>query len=365
MLLSSLNRLKIYCAGDSDTRLSNSLKNNSILSMWLTAVSSQIEHYLSRKIYLQLYTEFMDITHSKMEYWVSAPPVLSLVDVYEEPRSLWVGYEREIQYPFVHQNKNSVINPFAFSYIGQRTYRVRYFGGMAYHAVNSRYANSSGTGSFVTGSYIRGATSGAIGLLVTSGASAITIEVLYGSFIFGETVQQYADESCSGSASASCTISQYPELWFVSKNCDFVLNKYIKGTLSGAIGQITALNGTPTAWLTFSPVSGTFINDEKVIQYEDAACTNQSYGSSLGVISGGEVSAAIGFVENRALVEAFPEIVIATEMQIRYMRKHMVDFENGASHKDGSTQRLKHDYRNRIEPEVAMLLSPYKLDWSY
>ena len=365
MLLSSLRRLKLYCAGDSNNVLSDELKNNRILSVWLTAVSSQIEHFLSRKILLDQYTDYFDIKHSKMEYWIEASPILSLIDVFEDPRSLWIGYEREIQYSYVQQYKNSVVMPFAFSYVAQRSLRVRYLGGLARDAVNSRYAASVSSGTLIVGRYIRGLTSGAVGLVNAFTSNSITIEVYYGTFIYGETIQQFDAES-GGSSSATAVISKYPEIWFVSKSGNFTASKYLKGRYSGAIAQIVSLNGSPTASLMIQALSGTLLENEPVDQYEDAACTNLSNDNTATTNT---INALIGFVDNRALCESAPEIVAAVETQIRYMRKHMLDFENVASQKDGSTQRGMNirakSFREWLLPEAELLLQSYRRDYVF
>ncbi len=359
MLLSSIRRLKLFCAGDNDTVLSDSLKINRTLGIWLPSVSQAIENHLKRTLYLDQYTEFLDVKNGKTEYWVSANPIHSLIDVYEDSQSLWTGDEQEIDDPFVHQLKNSVVMPFYFSYAAQCALRIRYLGGMARHAVNSRYAASSSTGTWAVGKYVKGGTSGAIGIVNAMSSGVLTIEVYYGQFSIGETVSQYDTENGNTSATATAVIGKYPELWFVSRTGDFTAAKYLKGRTSGAIASITSVNGTPAASITFSAISGTLLENETVNQYENAACTTESSNSD-----GSSIKALIGYVENRALCEAYPDIVLAAEMQVRYMRAHMLDFENGASQKDGRTVR-REENRGMLLPEVKDKLQPYVNEYGY
>ena len=367
MLLSSVRRLKLHCAGDSDLVLSDSLKNNRTLSLWLSSVSSQFENYLSRKILLDQYVDYWDIKHSKMEYWAEATPILSLIDVFEDPRSLWIGYEREIQYAYIQQYKNSFVMPFAFSYVAQRSLRVRYFGGMARDPVISRYSASVSSGTLVAGKFLIGAMSGAVGLTSSFGTGFVNIENYYGIFSFGETVNQYDDELGTGSSSAVIVISKYPELWLTSRSGSFTVGKYLKGRYSGAIAQIVTLNGgVLVSSLTISPISGLILENEPVDEYDDAVCTSPSY---VDAATNNTVNALVGYVENRALCEAFPDLTAACEMQIRYMRKHMLDFENEVSQKNATTRRGANikgkSFREWILPEAELLLQPYRKDYGF
>ena len=353
MLLSSLRRLRLYCAGEGVAPITDNLLNNRLLMSWLSPISRQIERALKRQVEIQAMTEFFDVSHSKVEFWVNAAPMYSLVDVYEEPRALWTGYEREIQYAILEQYRNSIVMPFAMTYIQQRALRVRYYGGMAYHAVNSRYYISTKTGTFVVGKYVKGSSSGAMGLVNTINTNDITIETYYGEFTVGETIVQYDDESTPTASTVSAVISLYPEIGFTSYNGLWVVNKWIKGRVSGAIGKIASLNYAPVSSLTLTPVSGTFLNNEAVDQYEDAACLS---------LSSTPTYALIYYVNNRSLAETYPEIVSAVEMQLRYMRRHQLDFENSSSSKDSSTQREHSgsDYnRFVLLPEVLLMIEPY------
>jgi hypothetical protein len=63
-----------------------------------------------------------------------------------------------------------------------------------------------------------------------------------------------------------------------------------------------------------------------------------------------------------ALCEAYPEITLATEMQIRFMWKHKLDFENTTITKDGQTLRQTPSISAEfpIRQEVAAMLNNYR-----
>ncbi len=363
MLLSSLNRLRLYCAGEGEDPLANSLKNNRGLSMWLGSISSAVENFLKRKIAIDSYTEFFDIKSSKVEYWINAYPMYSLVDCYEEPRALWNGYEREIQYTVPGQVKGSIITPFAFSYVMPRSLRLRYLGGLAYDAVLSKYSLSSVTGTWVVGKFVRGNSSGAIGYVNAFTSTTLMIEVYYGIFQPGEVVSQYDNEPLvTGSPSVYSTINLLPHFGFYGWSGLWVANKYIKGRLSGAIASIDSLSGTPTSSLNCTMVSGTMLEGEIVDEYDDVACINLTSGTGMTTNTFG----CISFINHRALCEVAPDLVIATEMQIRYMRKHALDFENAGTNKDGTTMRKSfRGVTDMLIDEVQAKLQPYKCVWDY
>ena len=346
MILTSLRRLFLYCAGDTEDPLANTIKNRRVFNTHLPSVSANIENYLRRKILLDNYTEYRDTKNQKVEYYLDATPIYALADVYEDSLAMWTGMERQIQYATMGQTLSSVINPFVFNYIQSRALRVRYIGGLARHAVNSRYAFTAGTSTMTVGNLVAGAISGAVGYVVAISSTVITIEVYYGTFQAGETIQVFADENLT-SGGATGTIDYYPEygIFYYTGNEVYTVGNYVKGHTSGAIARVVSLSGTPVCSTVLS--ANTIIDGEAVDVCSDAACNVVLFTNVLRKI------------ENRSLVEVAPEIVAGCEMQIRYERKHALDYENISSSRDGMSRRGT-DSHGLLLPEVRDKISKYR-----
>jgi hypothetical protein len=362
MNLTSLRRARLYCAGDSNDPQSDTLKNNRVLAMWLPGVSAEIESYLRRTIALDQYTQYFDTVGSKPEFFLPAFPVLSMQDFFEDPLGQWIGNERQIQYVFPGMTFHSVLSLYVMNYPGRKNMRARYYGGLARHAVNSRYSLTAGTGTFAINSslYVIGQTSGAVGFVQSIGTdiqgSYITIEVYYGSFQAGETIVQNTAEDGSGTTSADGILSIYPEYGFyrITGNETYAVGQYVKGQTSGNIQQILEVSGTPIATVT---LDGNGILDNE-------ACN--VYGSNPANATATELfQNQFRIMENRGLIEVAPEIVTGCEMQLRYARQRGLDFENAGTNKDGVTRRDNSKDRSFLLPEVKNMINCWKTYVNY
>jgi hypothetical protein len=181
-----------------------------MLSQWIGSVSQQVENFLNRFIAIQAYEEFFDMLYQRIEFFVRGYPIVTLTDVYTEPSGIWDGRETLLTDCYIGENGSSVCFPISIPWINKKGMRVRYTGGMAYHAVNSEFIlTGAPTTPPTVGRYVKGLTSGAMGFTVSYTAGTLTwvIENYYGIFQAGEQLQEYSDEGTTAISGVLATIS--------------------------------------------------------------------------------------------------------------------------------------------------------------
>jgi hypothetical protein len=327
--------------------------------MWLPAVSADIESYLRRTIKLDQYIQYFDVQGSKPEFFLPAFPILSLQDFYEDPLAQYIGNERQVQYVFPGMTFHSLLSMYVMNYPGRKNLRARYYGGLARHAVNSRYSLTTCTGTLTVDDtlYVIGQDSGAVGFCknidTDAQGSYITIEVYYGSFQAAEMIIQNTAEDGSGTTSADAILKTYPEYGFyrITGNENYAVGQYVKGQTSGNIQQIAAVSGTPIATVTLD--GNGILDNEAVNVCSDPTCTNTLFQNQFRVM------------ENRGLIEVAPEIVTGCEMQLRYTRQRGLDFENAGTNKDGVTRRDNNQNRSLLLPETKSMINCWKTYVNY
>lgn len=211
MLLTSIRRVRTHVMGMQSPPLTTSNDNDRLLKMWIVTVSRMIERYLDRELEIGAYTEYFTLSSRRKQFWTKATPIITLTDVYVDLEGLFTGRESIIPLCFVDEYQTSVRFPYAYwmEWTGVKSIRVRYTGGLAYHAVNSVFTMAAApTGAWAAGKYVAGASSGACGVVVgyDAGTLALTVENYYGAFTAGETLNQ-TDAENSGSATASAAIA--------------------------------------------------------------------------------------------------------------------------------------------------------------
>jgi len=245
----------------------------------MQSVSAKIEKYLNRELYIESRTEYFDIVYANMQFWVNAPPITTLTTVKIDSSGQFDGSSESTLTSgsdyYTSNNDDAVVltNPKSFS--GFKAVQIVYTGGLAYHATRSTFAVTSTGGTWMAGMYCVGATSLAVGLVISATATVLVIEVLYGVFEVDETLTEYTDE------------------------------------------EQTAATG------------------------KTATLDSKTY---------------------TALCEAYPTIVTACEMEIRYIKKYKDGYENTGVTKDGNTIRRdsRESRRLRLQPEVIDMLDPYR-----
>jgi hypothetical protein len=281
MLLTSIERVRLYCSGQSENVIEDTVANNRVLHNWLAAVSLQIEKELHRELEIKSRTEYFDVDPLQQAFWLSAFPIIDVVSVYEDSTGLWDGSESEIDDPIITSKVGRINLDEPTSSVGMKSLRVEYTGGLAYDPVLSIVnLPAESAASFTEGKYIIGKDSCAVGTVYAQESASLTIKQYYGQFKIGELLEQYDDE-----------------------------------------GGITP---------SVSSVTGTLLSFDR-----------------------------------ESLLNSCPDIVLACEAQIRYMRQHQLDFENAGTTKDGVTIRQPNPVHLRypLREEVYGFLYPYIRTW--
>lgn len=195
MLLSSLRRLRLVCAGMTTDPITDNLTNNRLLKQWLSATSQQIEKFLNRELHIEIRTEYFDVTYMRDEYWPKAYPISSITSVYSDSTGLYDGSESEESDYYIGIHERSVCLDTTFDWIARKGLRIIYTGGLAYDPVKSIFSLASIAGTFTIGKYAIGNTSGAVGIISAWSTPALTVENYHGIFISGEIISQYDNEA--------------------------------------------------------------------------------------------------------------------------------------------------------------------------
>lgn len=127
----------------------------------------------------------------------------------------------------------------------------------------------------------------------------------------------------------------------------WAVGKYMQGGTSEAVGIVKAATATT---ITAEVLYGIFEEDEVLTEYDD---------EDLGTAS--NATATISAVTQQSLVEQYPDIIRAAEIQIRHYWKHKDDFELSSSSRDSTNTRQRElNERNIMLPETLALLRPYR-----
>jgi len=123
------------------------------------------------------------------------------------------------------------------------------------------------------------------------------------------------------------------------------VGSFVVGGTSEAVGIIKAISGTS---LTVEILYGIFEALETLTEYSDEELTTI-----------GDASAILSSITKQSLVEQYPDIVRACEIQVRYYWKHKDDFEISSTQKDGTNQRYSDNKRSPLTYETRNLLTDY------
>src|SRR6056297_928760 len=239
---------------------------------WIHSVSANVKRYLDKEIFIKDRTEYFDTIYDKYEYKTYTSPIWSITSISTDQSGEFDGTETTVHPDsyFIGTDQDTVVMDDIAFVNAKRALKIVYSAGMAYHPVNSIYDIDN---NFTPGNYVIADLSGAMGKVISTDASSVTIEVLTGVFYIDDTLTEYQD------------------------------------------------------------------------------LTNQIATGETGQIDG---------IESRALCESYPDIVEATEMQIRYMQQHRDDFENSGTSREGETIRRSDRSPAMLQAEVRMMLDPYR-----
>jgi hypothetical protein len=126
----------------------------------------------------------------------------------------------------------------------------------------------------------------------------------------------------------------------------FAAGVYAEGQTSKALGIVVSLSGTT---LTIEVLYGVFQSGEEI--KGKTTWDGTSYTANQ--------EATIASVTSRSLAESYPDIVMATELELRYMESHRSDYENESTLK-GQTSRKDMTKDYNLVPEVRGILQPYR-----
>ncbi len=118
----------------------------------------------------------------------------------------------------------------------------------------------------------------------------------------------------------------------------------------GIVRATTVAAGAGT--LTVEVLYGVFQAAETLTEYDSESAVGTSDGS-----------ATLASKTTTAVCEAYPEITLAAEMQIRYLYKRKWEYENSGTQRDGATQRNTPTLSSPepiLQPEAMALLQNHR-----
>ncbi len=130
---------------------------------------------------------------------------------------------------------------------------------------------------------------------------------------------------------------------------NIVAGRYAYGNTSEAIGKVISFDGTT---LVLESINGIFMAGE-TLSFQSAP-----YAQDIAA-----TSATILTIDRQSLVEQFPDLNQAMQIELRYMNKHQMNFEDtSAGGAQGSTYRhTEGDYRPyTFQPETLGILNRYR-----
>lgn len=143
-------------------------------------------------------------------------------------------------------------------------------------------------------------------------------------------------------------LSGVQSIYSTTQSDTWTVDNFCIGNDSGAVGIVNAQTATT---LTIEVLYGVF----------DIGETLTEYTGEDGTTATGE-TATLDSKTQTALAESYPDIVDGCEMEIRYYKKHKLDFENTGTTKEGTTIRRdsKKSRRLPLQPEVIDIIDGYR-----
>lgn len=127
----------------------------------------------------------------------------------------------------------------------------------------------------------------------------------------------------------------------------WTVGKFAYGGTSEAVGIVKAASSSA---MTVEVLYGIF----------EAAETLWQSDTEAAVAASGSDYATLSSITQQSLVEQYPDIVRACEIQVRHYWKHKDDFELSSTQKDGTNQRANFDNKSPLTQEAQSLLLPYR-----
>lgn len=206
MNITSWTRLR-YMMADSDGPLEDSYANKRKYIPLISGISNSIEQHLNRDLQISSRTQYFDVVISQREFFPRAYPITTLTSVYSDSRGLYDGNEILEINPHIGKNDESIVLDTAVT-PGLKALQIIYTGGLASHGTQSQFTLSNeGDTALVADNFVEGQSSGAMGIVISKVSTAITIEMLYGVYEVGETVQGKDTEDGDSITDATAVLS--------------------------------------------------------------------------------------------------------------------------------------------------------------
>lgn len=129
------------------------------------------------------------------------------------------------------------------------------------------------------------------------------------------------------------------------KSGGWTAGNFAEGQTSLAMGEI--ISSTSDS-ITIDNYYGAFQESETVLEQE-----------TEGDVGGASGTAVISSITSQSLVEAYPDIARACELECRWMWKHRMDFENQSTLDGGVSRRFSKDVNipYKLQPETMAMLA--------
>lgn len=228
LMLSSVERMAFYLQVDAGKGRVDGKNNDSLeqqatrrqLIQWATSISTSFEQYLGRQILIAERTEYFDTPAVGQKFFVRATPIREILEVQNDPTGQYQGSQWTLTanpdyFDAASGNYVQIWVPIIIP--GPRTIRIRYIGGMAYHAVRSTFTLTGVTGQsyLVAGRSVYGNTSEATGRVIsyTPGAGdtgEMVVEGVAGLFIAGEDLTFQTEPTAQDIPDCGAVLSDIP-----------------------------------------------------------------------------------------------------------------------------------------------------------
>lgn len=219
MDLTSWRRVR-YFLGSNDVLADDPQTKRTYLN-FIPAISKRVEQYLGFNIESASYTKYRDSLPNTLEYFFDVYPITAITSVHSDPTGEYDGSQSAESDYYIGVSESSIVLQTVVT-PAKRGLKFIFTGGLASHGTQSQYTLTSvGSVAFTAGKFVYGASSDAIGYVVSLSGVTLTVEVLYGTFITGETIHGRTTEdgdnitnmnATLNAKAVTCLAESYPDI---------------------------------------------------------------------------------------------------------------------------------------------------------
>ncbi len=200
-MLSSVEKIAFYLGVDAGAGRVDGNNNDTeqqradrrIIMVWAQSISTSFQNYCNREFLIRERTQFFDVLGTQ-DFFVKAVPVVSITEIANDPLGLFQGDQWILQNDIYHlsQTGNSIQMVYNVMTGGWNAARIKYLGGLAYHATQSTFLITGVTGvdNITPGNFAYGSNSESMGKVVSitavdgsdPAAYSLVLDNIYGSF---------------------------------------------------------------------------------------------------------------------------------------------------------------------------------------